>query len=385
MGDSIDSNKAAAAGRSARIVGLDALRALLLSYGVLVHVSNLRVAPIFHFIEISSSLFRIPAFFFLSGLLAALTSVRPAPTRWLGQRMMALGIPLLFGLAVLNPLFFALHARVPARAFMVGFVDRNRFVWHLHLWFLVALIAYTLIAFAIRAQEVRRGSASLELAQPIPDQSRFSPRVLAGLLFFCLVQAVVVTVCSRLMAMSGTLAPLRFLVTVTVANSFFYLLGFLLPRSAALRQTFTNPAYALIGLLGMPTILGLAGAAPAGLPVIGFVDKIGRAAIALAFILAVVPVFYRLTRISSALAALAKASYTLYLIHLLAISALLHGFAWLGITVYPAALLTGMITIALGLAVHFKLCEQIPLARLLLNGRLPAGATRGTAALPSAG
>jgi len=35
--------------------------------------------------------------------------------------------------------------------------------------------------------------------------------------------------------------------------------------------------------------------------------------------------------------------------------------------------------------VHFKLCEQIPLARLLLNGRLPAGATRGTAALPSAG
>lgn len=355
----------------ARIVGLDAMRALLLSYGVLVHTSNVKLEPIFTFVEQSSGLFRMNAFFFLSGLLTALTMDRLPLNQWLRGRLLALGVPLAFGLAVLNPLFFLVQNEAPKTSFMIGFVARNHFDGYLHLWFLFSLIVFTLIAYAIRRREGRGGhTPRLERALLIPSTAHRSLSLLALICALPIVYFPVTFLVRRL-----DLAPLGvegvgFVVTSTVRALPFYLFGFIVPRHALARALFSSRIYLLVGLLSIPTLAIEAGLWNPPGNVSTIIGGIGRPAFSIAFILIVTPWFLRMKTIPAALRALSKSAYTIYIVHLVLVSVFLYGFAWLGLGIHPAAAATVVCVFAVALGIHFGLVERFRWARFLLNGRL---------------
>lgn len=128
-----------------RIAGLDAWRAGLMLGGVLLHGTVLQQPLLlFHVIGAVSGAFRMGAFFAISGMLAALAAARKGPSAWIAGRTRQIGIPALFGLAVLCPaMSLMLRAAVgPERAAHVPLFD-----WH-HLWFLVALLAHQTLGYA---------------------------------------------------------------------------------------------------------------------------------------------------------------------------------------------------------------------------------------------
>jgi glucan biosynthesis protein C len=356
-----------------RIVGLDAMRAILLSYGIFVHASNLKGEPLFVAIEHSSGLFRMAAFFFLSGLLAAITMDRATPRRWLAARAVALGVPLLFGLDVLNRLFFLLHDHAPRVGFMAGFVERNRFTWHLHLWFLFCLLAYSAAASAIRVVELRRpGRRRPMSAELIPPHPRLDLAAVALVIAFPFATLALQRLGARVPPLWSGLAPWKHIIVSTFRYAPYFFLGFFMPRVAAVRALFSSPVYWLIGLLSIPAVLDRPDLAVdlTRSPALGrALFDAGRAAFALTFILVVTPLVVRQRSVPPALSALSRSAYTIYLLHLLLISACFHAFAWLGWGVYPAWIATIAIVFAVATAIHFAVVERCPWARFLLNGR----------------
>ena len=80
--------------------GIDLFRAVLLLGGPFVHSAN--IDPAFNGpVSFGSGLFRMAAFFAISGFLGAQTCGKP---HWLENRMIQVGIPALTGLLIINPM-----------------------------------------------------------------------------------------------------------------------------------------------------------------------------------------------------------------------------------------------------------------------------------------
>ena len=104
--------------------GIDLCRAILLLGGPIVHSAN--IDPAFNGpISFGSGLFRMAAFFAISGFLGAQTCGKP---RWLENRMIQVGIPALTGLLIINPLLT-----------VAGGIGGDGLGVY---WFLVALLIY---------------------------------------------------------------------------------------------------------------------------------------------------------------------------------------------------------------------------------------------------
>lgn len=197
---------------NARLYYLDHLRAFAMLFGILVHSTTLqKFPPAIDFIPTLSDNFRMGTFFAVSGYFAALLlSKRPLDT-FLTSRIMALAMPLSLGLIVLNPLNFVL---------IEHYWNGNKDLpWHLHLWFLISLLCYTLSApILVRASPIL---PSLEL-----------PRAIEPLLVaLCVVIAVLAlrTVHSLFLEPFG--AP--WIVRATLSYWPYYILGvFLFARPA---------------------------------------------------------------------------------------------------------------------------------------------------------
>ncbi|MDH4411738.1 MAG: acyltransferase family protein [Rhizobium sp.] len=152
---------------SAREHHWDSLRAFLMLLGIPYHaamVYNARVLWDIQSPERSEALtflsgvlvtFRMPAFFIVAGYFAAMMLERRAPGAWLGGRFLRLGIPFLTGFVLLAPvqvvlidLNAAFTSAVPLMAALhhaAKDVTQPSFSWIAHLWFLPALLAYSLL------------------------------------------------------------------------------------------------------------------------------------------------------------------------------------------------------------------------------------------------
>nr|WP_294394277.1 acyltransferase family protein [uncultured Sphingomonas sp.] len=347
------------------------MRAILLSYGIFVHTANVKIEPLFFFIEGSSGLFRMNTFFFLSGLLAALTIGRATPASWLQKRVIALSVPLLFGLLILNPLFFLLHSHVPKVGFMVGFVERNRLVWHLHLWFLFPLLAFTMTTFAIRDLQVRKGrSIAIRNDNLIPDAPHIRLAVLAALLAFPALRYLAMWVVYHIPFRSAGLGHFSFIISMTFGTLPFYLLGYLLPNHRFLQAMFSSPIYWLVGLLSIPLLLARIGVVALDPKTHDIVNSVGSTAFSLAFIVITTPVFLKITSIHPFLTSLSKSSYTIYIVHFLLVSMFLYAYSWAGLSIYPAAAATVISVFIVALTIHSQLVERHRWARFLLNGKM---------------
>lgn len=135
-----------------RIYFLDSARAILMLLGIPYHVAlvyapgnnwrfakSQRTSQLLAYFADMVHTFRMPAFFLLAGYFAMVMLERKGPGEWLRGRTVKLGVPLVAGGLLLNPI--SLLAQAPTHIGTLG--DH----WLAHLWFLPALM----VMFAILA------------------------------------------------------------------------------------------------------------------------------------------------------------------------------------------------------------------------------------------
>ena len=169
---------------SVRYHSLDALRGLLMMYGIFVHTSTLGPSPILKTLAMLSGLVRMEAFFVVSGFLALMLLRKYGTRLTLVKRFASIGIPFAVTLVALNPvtnwLVYSYHnAPIPFWDYLVGSGvssdPKGPMVWHLHIWFLVTLLLYALVTpLASSIVDWLRSSAVLRRAETLPSAVVFA-------------------------------------------------------------------------------------------------------------------------------------------------------------------------------------------------------------------
>lgn len=148
----------------------DPLRALLMLLGIPYHASLLyshalpwdikdfETSPFLSALGAALVTFRMPAFFLVAGYFSTMVIGKKGRTRWLKQRFLRLGVPFIVAVLLLAPLqLFLLQLAgvakgdIPADSLLESLLGllRPSEQWIMHLWFLPALIAYSVLLAAL--------------------------------------------------------------------------------------------------------------------------------------------------------------------------------------------------------------------------------------------
>ena len=152
---------------------IDALRGLLMVLGVVLHaaliymsgsdwvVSDPGQSAVFGYVYEGIHAFRMPAFFVISGLLTE-RMLRKGAGRFVRDRFVRLGVPLLTTAIVLNAVqtYLVYGPEVGLAGAWAVYVDGR---WVGHLWFIVYLLVYGCVAAGVRAIVGDRLSGAMPL------------------------------------------------------------------------------------------------------------------------------------------------------------------------------------------------------------------------------
>lgn len=354
---------------------LDALRSFLMIWGILVHASTLAASPVFDTAARISGFVRMEGFFIISGILSLHLLRKYGSDGLVLKRCATLGIPLLVGLLLLNPLtnyvVYCFHNEtLSLAAYVTGQTIAHPdgpMVWHLHLWFLFALVAYAIATPRLAAitgwiwERARR------------YRQRPSPEGL-----FLLVSSLVVLACfSGRLVFECLIEPffpesLWFVCRATLHYLPFFGLGMLLGHSPRLLGSFGRFHWLHLAL-GALLVAGTAVAAP-NLPgtVAEGLRLASRTYLGLAMAAALFAVARRLFRREHRwVRRFADASYSIYVLHFLAIyllATLLRPLLGSGDALILAIV---PLTFAVTFAFHHAVVARYAPLRALLNGRIP--------------
>ncbi|MFF2321663.1 glucans biosynthesis protein MdoC [Agrobacterium sp. NPDC058088] len=238
----------------------DPLRALLMLLGIPYHASLLyshalpwdikdfETSPFLSALGAALVTFRMPAFFLVAGYFSTMVIGKKGRVRWLKQRFLRLGVPFIVAVLLLGPLqLFLLQLAgvakgdIPADSLLEslpGLLHPSE-QWIMHLWFLPALIAYSVLLAVL-----------LFLAEHAPFthvrdwfdrlQQRHSTLFFATLCTLPVLWELMVYGASLLAASSGNRL---FLLYERASDPYarylpFFLIGALLHRNRALFQQF---------------------------------------------------------------------------------------------------------------------------------------------------
>lgn len=355
-----------------RFFHLDALRAALMFWGILVHASTVSESALFRGIAIVSGLVRMEAFFVISGFLAYMLLKKYGARVTVRKRLLAIGVPFVAALLLLNPLtnylVYCYHnppLSFPAFLRGEGIAGaKGPMNWHLHLWFLAALFVYSLLApFIGRAVD-----GGLRLAG---DRGR---RVPPGITFFAMGTGTAAA-CIAARVVFEVVKPALPVELHYVARSIgnflpFYALGMLLFASPVLRELFSRAHWFQI-LLSCTLLAGihrLGGENPGRAGEVLLLAAQTYVAVCLSSFL-----FWlagKWVKAESPLArSLSDAAYSVYLFHFLS----LYLFAFLFRPLLPGGplLLAAISAATFGatLLLHRHVIHRIPLLELLFNGK----------------
>ncbi len=363
-----------------RIEGLAFWRAVLMLAGVVLHaVMGLENIPILWAIPLISHAFRMGSFMLISGLLCGhALARRSSPLVWLGRRSVQIGVPLLVGLLTVCPLLGMMFGNPPDRP---GWPFPVAHDWY-HLWFLVALLAYAPLSYALHQLD-RRQDIVGAIDRVLNEDRLGSSRWVQTAILFGTAAA-----CYTLMAITRTMlagyidspyGPALAQVSLMTGYAPFYLLGFLLARSRNLCRAMTRSAYAPIVILfavgGLYAIwFGAIGATvdpTRRIMIDDLVEMIGMSVCPVAASVLILRSAIAMPAVPPLVKRLSAASFTIYILHfpiIVATKIVLLDMAWNPYTKFAIAIASGTV---IAYAVHVMLIERFPVMAFLVNGRLP--------------
>lgn len=118
-------------------------------------VSSDTDSPGMHVIAQFLGIWRMPTFFIIAGFFALLVLRRRGANQWFRGRLVRVGLPLLFGLATVVPVqwfiagFYESGSLTGAMSFAADRLATPSGWWLLHLWFLLALLAYSFVLWVV--------------------------------------------------------------------------------------------------------------------------------------------------------------------------------------------------------------------------------------------
>ncbi len=212
-----------------RIDGLVAWRALLMLGGLVLHatIAQERYPP-FAAINIVSASFRMGAFFLISGLLTGFALTRqPDGREWVRRRLLQLSLPTLVAMVTVCPI-----ARL---LFTLADPEHPPGLSVYHLWFMIALLYYTLLAYGLhRIDRLWHVFGHVESASFLGRMRQSVLLIGTGTLSFVLILQLS-PICARLVPNQPSLiqqAP------IIIGNIPTFLLGFACGRMPTLRRIF---------------------------------------------------------------------------------------------------------------------------------------------------
>ncbi|MGL6044059.1 MAG: acyltransferase family protein [Sandaracinobacteroides sp.] len=358
-----------------RIYHLDALRCFCMLFGLLIHGATIGDNLLFSLIKTTSEHFRMATFFLVSGYFTAMVASRNSIGEFLKNRSRLILLPLVSGLLLLNPLTNWLVQLYHGGG--EGFADYvsggwrlplpGPSVWHLHLWFLIALFVYALLTRPLLA------IAGSRLAGRLVDRAgQLSPaiRLLALALLAGVMLAVLRGIADQLLK---PLLPqsVHFLVQATFNYLVFFVAGLLAFRHRLLFETLHGFAWAGLLLFGAAYWLHpmLAGELPWALD--RFSYWVARGAFIFLIVCALMAVARRLvTKGSPLLSRLTDGVYSFYIFHFLVIYLIANLMRPYTDNLY----LTYLVILAVGYPllglIHERLIVRSPLLTLLFNGKI---------------
>ncbi|MDN3652435.1 acyltransferase family protein [Thalassotalea ponticola] len=143
---------------SQRIFYIDALRGVLMVLGVVLHsaqvfnpmsdwlISSTQTNIVFSYLVSTVAVFRMPAFFVVSGYFCLLTYIKYQPAKFLRLRLTRLVIPLISAIVILNTVQTLILSNGGwYQLNWSRYISQGDYIYHL--WFLVNLLCYFLLFF----------------------------------------------------------------------------------------------------------------------------------------------------------------------------------------------------------------------------------------------
>ncbi len=237
--------------KTERIHSLDALRAIMMILGIVLHssetynVGRSTIWPIdpedthffFNYLSSIIHIFRMPIFFIIAGFFGSMLYYQRGPIRMIKNRVSRIVLPFVVFLLILNPIII-LAVRYTTDSFGVSLSSLSTEFQLIpsityHLWFLYYLILTTFIAFLLADLFKRLPALSLMISASF---EWILKRRLLNSLLFCIFIFILLVWMWELWAPT----PLDFVVDFKVLTFylFFYLFGWLLFKSKELLNSF---------------------------------------------------------------------------------------------------------------------------------------------------
>ncbi|RZK41301.1 MAG: hypothetical protein EOO61_06055 [Hymenobacter sp.] len=364
--------------------GIDMWRTVLLLLGIAFHAASLDRGW-FEIIGIATHKFRMEAFFAISGLLGAMSMARQGPSLWLSNRLTSLGIPFIFVLFFVNQFSALFWVADPSNG-----SDKVAILPIGHLWFVVVLAAccYLFAKFTRSGRQVRvpRNLQSWSRGdQKNLKRSLLLIAVLVGLFILleldqvCLIIAESVRPNHRLLG--------RFITDFSTTGArvpyygAFYALGVLLAKeSSVVKFCISTKRYhwglMIAGLIVVTVICindeRLVSPATDPSKINMFFQNISKLFIATgATLLIITDAMTRVRKPNVVIKRISDSSYTVYLTHILFVTIIHSVLARLGFDGTARYLVTFSAALTLSYMTHIYLVKELPLAALLLNGKIP--------------
>lgn len=367
--------------KSERFFHLDALRAALMFWGILVHASTVEHSKIFRTIAEISGLVRMEAFFIISGFLAYMLLKKYGAKVTVKKRLLAIGLPFVTALLLLNPatdyLIYCYHnPPIPFMDYLAGkgiAGAEGPMNWHLHLWFLVALFVYSLLApFLGRAVDAVM-SASYGRTPRSWTLGKLAPLV-PGLKFLTLSLMVCAACVAARIAfelVKPTLHVEAHYVVRSIGNFLpYYTLGMVLFASIELRNIFSKARWfqttLSCGLLYLSS--RVAGDNAGRVQEVAILVAQTYTALCLSSLL-----FWLAAKLvrkeNPAARALSDAAYTVYLFHFLSLYVFAIFLRPVISQTIPLLIAISVATFATTLGLHRFVIRRVPVLELLFNGK----------------
>ncbi len=360
--------------RPDRLHHLDAVRCFCMLFGLMVHGATLADNWLFDTIKTASSLFRMAAFFLVSGFFAAMVASRLPAGTFLANRARLLLVPLAAGLLLLNPvtnwLIHWFHGNPMSLAAWFAGGWRQTVpppaqpVWHLHLWFLFSLMGYALLTPVLSRLAAMRPAARLvDALLVLPAQAR-------PLLLALAVGAATVMLRGLHDLLPAGGGPFAYIIGATFGYLPFFAAGLWAFHDRRLYEALHAFPWVALVVLGALHVGHAHLAADLPRAAERAVFWLGRSGFILAIVMAFLALARRwVTRGSPLLSALTDGVYSFYLFHFLAIYAIAVAMQALTSNAYVIFAVVLLVGYPLLFALHRRLIAPSPWMAFLWNGK----------------